>query len=358
MKQPKKLLPNVKKIAVLRALGLGDFIVSLPALEALRAAYPDAEIVYLGAKWLLSFARGRKLPFDRVVGVPESRGVNDKGGCNENQLELDLFFKEMQLEKFDLAIQLHGGGRNSNPFIKKMGSRLTIGMKTQDALPLDLWIPYAVYQPEIMRYLEVVSLVGARPVSYEPQISLEREDLEEIRPCLKQEKSMALLNPCCVDSRRRWAPEKFAEVADWLLYQGMEVFLNGTADESFLCHQVVAGMKGKAIDLSGKLSLGGLLGLLSKMSLMVSNDSGPLHAAYALGTPSVGIYWFLNYIHFGPFTAERNTPVISWQMECSVCGKNNFKDSCLHGDSFVDGIGVEEVIGAASSLLERNLKRD
>src|SRR5918912_1332 len=68
---------NVTKIAVLRANGLGDFIFALPALEALRAAYPQAELVYLGKRWHHALLAGRPGPLDRIVVVPPSAGVNE-----------------------------------------------------------------------------------------------------------------------------------------------------------------------------------------------------------------------------------------------------------------------------------------
>ena len=66
-------VPGVRRIAVLRANAIGDFIFTLPALEALRAAYPQAEIVLLAKKWHAAFLRGRPGPVDRVVAVPPFR---------------------------------------------------------------------------------------------------------------------------------------------------------------------------------------------------------------------------------------------------------------------------------------------
>src|SRR3712207_2099901 len=82
-------------------------------------------------------------------------------------------------EKFYLAIQMHGGGRYSNPFVQRLGARLTIGLKTPDAEPLDRWVPYVYFQREILRYLEIVSLVGATIRTLEPKVLVTEEDLKE-----------------------------------------------------------------------------------------------------------------------------------------------------------------------------------
>src|SRR5207248_3041051 len=92
---------------------------------------------------------------------------------------VERFFDAMVRERFDLAIQLHGGGRHSNPFVLRLGAGMTAGLKTPDAPPLDRWIPYVYFQPEILSYLEVVSLVGARPTTLEPRMAVTETDLTE-----------------------------------------------------------------------------------------------------------------------------------------------------------------------------------
>src|SRR5688572_24095727 len=138
MTLPGPKLSGIERIAVLRANGIGDLIFALPALKALKATYPDAEIVLLAADWQGDFLDGRGI-VDRVVEVPYSEGVR-KGPADE--VPLGLFFERMAMERFDLAIQIHGGGRYSNPFLKRLGARLTAGLRTPDAVPLDLWVPY------------------------------------------------------------------------------------------------------------------------------------------------------------------------------------------------------------------------
>lgn len=137
---PPALVPGVDRIAVLRANGIGDFVFTLPALAALRRAYPAAEIVLLGQHWHRGFLTGRPGPWDRVVVVPGCRGVNDS--VPDDPAGIETFFAGMRAERFDLAVQLHGGGRHSNPFVRRLGARVTAGLRTPDAEPLDRWRPY------------------------------------------------------------------------------------------------------------------------------------------------------------------------------------------------------------------------
>ncbi len=348
-------LENIHKIAVLRANGLGDFIFALPALAALRQSYPQAEITLLALDWHAAFLTNRPSPVDKVVVVPPSRGVRGDANTEENPAEVAEFFARMAQEKFDLAIQMHGGGRYSNPFILRLKAKLTVGLKTPDAVPLDLWVPYIYYQPEILRYLEVVSLVGATTTQLEPQIAVTAQDLAEAKTVVTlSDKPLVILHPGASDRRRRWAPEKFAAVGDALAAAGADIAITGTKLERECVDAVLETMKAQAQNLCDRLSLGGLAGLLKLSSLIVSNDTGPLHLAAAVGCASVGIYWCGNLITAGPVTRRYHRPAICWRLHCPVCGVDCTRASCHHTDSFVDDVSVEEAIDSAVDLLRRS----
>ena len=171
-----KRLEGIRKLAVVRANGVGDYCFAIPALTALRATYPEAEIVLLGKPWHQEFLRGRPGPVDRVVVVPPYGGVSAEPGTPEDPRMLSAFFERMRAERFDLALQMHGGGRYSNPFTRALGARVSVGLHSPDAAPLDMNIPYVYFQPEILRYLEVVALVGARPTTLEPALAVTLAD--------------------------------------------------------------------------------------------------------------------------------------------------------------------------------------
>ena len=102
-----ELVEGVQKLAVLRANAIGDYLVSLPAIEALRAAYPAAELVLLGSDWHVGFLAGRPGPVDRCLPVPPTVGVRDDRPPAP-PAEVDRFFARMRAERFDLAVQLQG----------------------------------------------------------------------------------------------------------------------------------------------------------------------------------------------------------------------------------------------------------
>ncbi|HEX6982682.1 MAG TPA: glycosyltransferase family 9 protein, partial [Balneolaceae bacterium] len=340
----------------------GDFVFTLPALYALRERFPDAEIVFLGKQMYRDFLSQRNLPIDKVVVVPPYPGVGEAEDFEPDQEEVDHFFQEMEKEYFDLAIQIHGGGRNSNPFLKRLGAKVTLGLKTPDAEPLDISVPYIYYQNEILRLLEVVKEVGAQTKDLEPKLSVIEEDLREAEEVLNGAGKLkkVVLHPGASDPRRHWPAEKFAKAGDYFVAKGYAVCVTGTPQEKELVDKVIGSMTYKAENLCGKLTLSGLTGLLSKASLVISNDTGPLHLARSIGVPAVGIYWCGNLINAGPMTRKFVRPLVSWQTHCPLCGEDiasvyafdkRKQNDCKHEASFVSLVEVEGVTKAGEEML-------
>jgi ADP-heptose:LPS heptosyltransferase len=143
-------------------------------------------------------------------------------------------------------------------------------------------------------------------------------------------------------------------IANRLVEAGMCVVLTGIPPEVEIIQGVLSGSDAPLQDVCGQLSIGGLAGLLSRAALVIANDSGPLHLAEAVGTPTVGIYWCGNLITAGSLTRSSHRTVLSWQLECSVCGHNTIYDPCLHRESFVAGIPAEDVLAEAFDLLSQS----
>ena len=358
-------VPEVRRVAVLRANGIGDFIVALPALEALRAAYPDAEIVLLGCDWHQEFLAGRPSPVDRCEPVPPSPGVRTDQPAAP-AAELEAFLARQRRRRFDLAVQLHGGGRYSNPFVLALGARVTAGARTPDAAPLDRSVPYTPYQHEILRFLEVVSLVGAAPVTLEPRVALTEADRAEAARALGEEdgRPLVVLHPGAGDPRRRWPAERFAAAGRELARRGARLAVIGAAAERPVAGRTLDLLGGGALDLCGKLSLGGLAGVLAQARLVLANDSGPLHLARAVGAgltgaarqgpgpATVGVFWCGNLTTVGPLLRARHRALISWRLACPACGLDCTRHRCPHDASFVADVSLDEALAAVSDLFE------
>ena len=365
---------GVSRIAVLRGGGLGDLMFALPAVASLKAAYPGASVTLLGTPVhaeLLSQTAG---PVDETVILPFAEGVRPGP---EDDGELERFFADMRTRNFDLAVQLHGGGRYSNPFLLRLGARHTVGTRTPDAAPLERTVPYLYYQHEPLRSLEVAGFAGAAPVELEARLQV----LPEFRQQLAQDKAvetldgaargnhrMLVIHPGATDPRRRWPAERFAAVARRAADDGFRVYVVGDSSEKELAETVVelavehpadgpavdppsgrAGVESPGVaSLAGKLSLGELAALLADSTVVVANDSGPRHLAQALGTPTVGVYWVGNAINAAPLGRSLHRIHMGWATRCEVCGVDVTQvgwtaPRCPHDESTVKAVEPSEV---------------
>jgi ADP-heptose:LPS heptosyltransferase len=357
--------PHTRKIAVFRATALGDFLFALPALDALHRTYPAAELIYLGREWHARFLPGRLPGPHRVIVVPAAPTLEQivRGMVIDPAAE-EEFFAAMQAEGLDLAIQMHGGGEYSNPFVRRLGARHTVGLKSPRAEALDRWIPYGYYQNETARLLEVVGLAGAalRGLPAEtllPRLPVLESDRAEATPALDALGGpFAALHPGSTDPRRRWSPEKWAAVGDALAARGLRIALTGTAMEAQMIEAVAQQMRAPALNLCDRLSLGGLAGLLAQAHLFAGNDSGPLHLALAVGARTVGLFWSEYIVNSLPLLRGRFAPLIAWRRDCPHCGRalskaeaDSPQGECRHEVSMVEEILPEDVTAAAEMLL-------
>ena len=104
-------IDDVRRIAVLRPNAVGDFVFALPCLHALKAAYPDAHIDYLGLRWHAEFLAQRPGPVDEVHIVPPCPGIGLPPDEPHDAEAVEAFVSEMRAMRFDLALQVYGGGR-------------------------------------------------------------------------------------------------------------------------------------------------------------------------------------------------------------------------------------------------------
>ncbi len=350
---------HVSKIVVLRPSAVGDFVFALPALHALKEAYPAAELVLAGKAWHRVFLQGRPGPVDRVVEVPPVQGVGAPATAVD---QVERFVDAMRAERFDLALQMFGGGRHSNPLLLRFGARLTAGACAPRVPTLDRWVPFREPGPRRLALLEIAGLVGAAmrlPPAGQPELAVtdaDRAEAAAIMPVLAGER-LVVLQPGSTDPRRCWPAPSFAALGDRLAQDGARIAVNGSPDEAPLVQEVVARMHAPAIALAGRLGLGGLCGLLARAALLVSNDTGPLHLGLALGVPSVGIFWLTNLIDGMPLRPSALHAALSVRTLCPVCDEDNVRTRCPHDASFVADVGIDEVEALALAALDHPSSR-
>ncbi|MCZ2403797.1 glycosyltransferase family 9 protein [Paenarthrobacter sp. Z7-10] len=363
---------RVERIAVLRGGGLGDLFFALPAICSLAAAYPDAAVTLLGSPGHRALLQDRAGPIAAVEVLPAIPGIRDvPGDSRADTAAADEFMDRMRLQHFDLAVQLHGGGANSNPFVHRLEARHTVGCAAPKAVPLERNLPFRFYQHEALRWLEVASLAGAPAVCLEPLLEVSAaERLAALAWGEPGTRGMAVIHPGASDPRRCWPAGNFAQMAALLAQEGYQVLVIGDVDEVDLAASVVGQAQCTAgtpaarqliSSVAGKIQLPVLAGLLAECQVFLGNDSGPRHLAQAVGARTASIYWCGNVINAGPLSRAKHRIQVGWLVQCPVCGvaaAGEATERCGHDESFVGDVRPDAVQRDLLSLLAESNGRD
>jgi ADP-heptose:LPS heptosyltransferase len=282
---------SIRRIAVLRALYLGDLVVSIPAFRSLRAGFPDAEITLIALPWARHLVRNLGGYLDRFVPFVGYPGMND---VQADPDRVERFVAEQRSYTYDLVIQMHGAGRQSNPCAHDLGGRLTAGYYLGERPTyLDMAAPYPEHLPEALRCLELAKLLGCPERGPQLEFSIRPTDTWLARRLLAPLSGSGPLigiHPGAKSPTRRWPAEDFAALADTLSKRlGARIVLTGMPDEEAAA-AVKECMTESVLDLSGRSSLGTLAAVLDALDLLIVNNTGPAHLAEAVGTPTVRIW--------------------------------------------------------------------
>ncbi len=304
--------PLPQRVAVLRALQLGDMLCAVPAFRALRAALPDAEIILVGLPWAAAFVERFSAYLDGLLEFPGYPGLPER----TPQLDqVPTFLTAARQQRFDLAVQMHGNGTLTNPLTVLLGARHRAGffVPGQFCPDPDRFLPYPDLEPEVRRCLRLVEFLGAPPQGDHLEFPLSDEDHEALHDIPEarhlQPGSYVCVHPGARAADRRWPPDRFAAVADNLAARGLPVVLTGAAEEAHLTAAVAHAMATPPLDLTGRTSLGALAALLQGARLAVCNDTGVSHVATAVGAPSVVIFSASEMHRWAPPDRERHRAV-------------------------------------------------
>ena len=306
---------------IVKPSSLGDIAAALIVIEPLRRRFPDATIDWVvGEKYsdLLLDVPGidRLLLFDRESWKRPASWP----------LALKKFLRlvrEARRARYDVAIDLQGLTRSALiTFLS--GARTRLGFSTARELS-SLFYNRRIAVPEgtvhaVDRYLLAAEELGAAapcvsfPLVPKPEASARVRDLLDAGGAGEP---LVVLNPTARWETKRWMPDRYAEAGDYVreVLGGSAVMIGG-ADERETVSSVARMMKGECIDLSGKLTLGELTALLAMASALVTNDTGPMHIAAAVGTPVVAIFGPTDPARTGPCGRHR---AIRASAPCSPC---------------------------------------
>jgi lipopolysaccharide heptosyltransferase II len=312
--------PPPRRILVKEVNWLGDVVMSLPALQAIRRAWPDAHLAVLIKQELASFFDGARW-IDEVIPYSVARGL--PGFFDRRRI-----VGEIRLRRFDLGV-LFPNSFESALWLTMAGIRRRAGfvadargaMLTMKASPP----PEAMTGHQANYWLAMVRATGVadgRPDDF--AIDVDGPSRERMSKWLAANRKrsdrplFAIAPAAAFGPAKEWPANKYGALIDLLAHRNdAEVVLVGAPSERKKCEEVAAASKAGAIIAAGQTNIGELIALLSLSDGFIGNDSGCMHLAGALGIPTVAIFGSTNPNRTGPMGPK--TRVIYRKLECSPC---------------------------------------
>jgi ADP-heptose:LPS heptosyltransferase len=335
---------GIHRIAVMRALALGDLLCAVPALRAIKAAWPRSELTLIGLPWARELCE-RLACVDRFIEFPGFPGLPRTG---EDLDSVPDFLSSMRGERFDLLLQMQGGGNLVNPLIALCGARHSAGFVEPGGwCPTpSLFTAWPRQGHEIERMLALTDHLGLPRCGSQlefPVREADRRALRSVWPEVDRRGPIACVHPGAQLASRRWPASRFSAAADLLAERGYRIVLTGTATEAALVAQVKAEMLHPAVDLAGRTDLWMLGALIERADLLVGNDTGVSHIASALRTPSVIISSGADATRWAPQDNDRHQVLWS-DLSCRPCG---FR-ACPHDHACAKAITPQHVVAAVT----------
>jgi heptosyltransferase II len=301
----------MRRILIRATNWVGDAVMSLPALQAVRARFPEAYIAVLAKPWVADIYARETFANDVIL-------------YGEHRWRL---IQQLRKQRFDVALLLQNAFEAA-AIVWLAGVPRRIGYARDarswlltDAIPVPK--KGEIPRHERFYYLELLSRAGllekvpesgsirlggaaqARSLGRERFASMAFEDVTGVSP------------GAAFGSAKRWLPERFAEASAAL---GGPVALFGSSDERTLCDQIAGDLKARGVrvhNFAGETSLGEFIELAAACRVYLTNDSGGMHIASALGVPTVAIFGATDDVGTGP--TGPLTRVVRHEVECSPC---------------------------------------
>jgi ADP-heptose:LPS heptosyltransferase len=347
-----------QRVLVYRIGNIGDILVTLPALDAIRSRFPLSHITLLtspgqpeapGAQQVLPQGKW----FDELIVyfTPDVRSL-------KGRLQL---LRRLRKARFDLFVELPNQQSKPLQELRNMcvaclaGCRFAVGFEvSQHALFLReqaLHIPQVRESERIYRSVELtLSLDSYREVLL-PVSDLCRSQTSGLllELGISEGERYVVMHPGAKRTTNQWPAVRFASVADEIIRRwGTPVILTGSASEASLVQHIAGLMREKATILCGQINLPRMAALLERSFLYVGNDTGPMHIAAAVGTPIVSIFGARDFPERW-YPAGAGHSVLRRDVPCSPC----FKEVCDRDLICLKRIEVDDVLSAVEQQFSR-----
>ena len=335
---PKDFSP--KRILVVKLDHIGDVLLATPVFSNLRKAYPNSELHVLTGSW-------SRVILENHPDINQVLEYNSplfcRSGIPTSLRKAFQLYKQLRQQEYDMLIELRGDWR----FALFALLRVTSKRLNRSSLQIGNKFGFSKFsgKHETIRNLDVLKQADIPTPIQNTTFEVASEDKKWTSDFLTSQhiqvvNPIAAIHPGSPIPQKRWKTDRFAELADWLVTQKqVQILFVGVKDEIPIINEIQDKMQTDSKNIAGKTNIPQLASILLTCSIFIGNDSGPMHLAAAVGTPTIGLY--------GPGDPERFGPVgqkcftIRKKLDCPPCqGKG-----CKFGaEGCMSKIQVEDVI--------------
>jgi len=348
------------RVCIYRIGNIGDTACAVPAMFAIRCAYPNAHLTLftspgpsglIGAPELLAGTEW----IDEILVYPLERVSTLKGRLG--------LWRELRARHFDVWIELPAVAARFRAIVRNMlvaratGARWGYGWRLSSIfIAARAQSETLNFPTEVERLLDLLrdGGIGTREINF--AFSATDDDRRAVGALLDgaalSDRPLMALAPGAKAPPNRWPAERFAEVGRQFAGRGLGVIVMGGDADRAVCGEVARAVGASAHSVAGVTSLAQSRELLSRCALLVCNDSGVQHLAAAVGTPCVSLFSRRDFRgKWRPYGSE-HTVIQKW-VECHTC----FLDQCPVGNRCINLIGVDEVVAAGDRTLAASTAR-
>ena len=339
---PKNFTP--KRILVVKLDHLGDVLLATPVFSNLHQAYPDAELHALTGAW-------SRVVLENHPDVSKILEYNSpafsRTGKPTSLKQTFQLYRALRRQKYDLIVELRSDWRIICFALLRMTPKRLDRASLQVANKLGFAQFTGIH--ETTRNLDVLRQAGISTPIQTTTFSVTAEDQKWasdflINHQIDEERPLVAIHPGSPIPIKRWMPERYAELADWLIARKRaNILFVGVKDEIPIITEIQRLMRAESINIAGKTTLTQLASILHITNVFIGNDSGPMHLAAAVGTQTIGLYGPGDPTRFGPVGPKCRT--IQSKTNCPPCRGTTCrfgKDGCMSKIQVADVIQTLE----------------
>ncbi|MEW6009203.1 MAG: glycosyltransferase family 9 protein [Candidatus Omnitrophota bacterium] len=316
-------IKKINKILIINLGGIGDMLLSIPALKALSFSLPQVRISLLTMPRSVEVIKGYQFVDDIIL---YKRGLKNKFSLifTLKKIHPNMAINMRPLTSLISAIKmailfvLTGAKYRVGRDIQKRGFFLNIKVPEVDVAE----------SHDLDYYLGMLKILGIKSTDDKINLIIDKLDTDYVEDILKKhgierEDIVVGINPGASLSTRRWPLEKFSSLSELILkMRKCKIAITGSESEVAIAEKLQHICKADLINLAGRTTVGQLMALIKRCNLFISNDAGPVHLAAALHTPLIAIFRAGDIVRYDPRRlSDKFTIVMYNKTSCSPCLK-------------------------------------